>query len=83
MTYRFEITIKPCVNFATHAAEVAVVDHTYDGQGKGIIVGQKHIESFATNDKAQAAAEAYCAALHAKLAELAVAETQNLKDAQP
>ena len=79
MTYKFQISIKPCVNFSTHAAELYVVDDTSNQP----LVKQKHLGNFATNDEAEVAAEKFCTELHAKLCVFVQDETRSLPNAKP
>lgn len=85
MTYQFQINIKPCVNFVTHAAEVSVTDHNYQGGegSKGIVVRQKHISRAPDNDLAEQVAEQFCADLQAKVVALCQTELSKLRNALP
>lgn len=80
MTYKFEVSIKPGVNHATKSAEVSVIDHNYNGSGKGIVVMTKHI---AKCDNPELAAENFCIDLHTRVCVFVKQELAYLSDAKP
>lgn len=83
MTYRFEITIKPVVNFCTNNAELCITDQDYNGKCGGEVVRQKHISRHSTTEETEQAAEAFCAKLHKELCDIAKQRVAHLSNAKP